>query len=102
METELALLMDIDGTLTPPREPLRSEMAQTLARLRVPFHVAAGSDLPLIEPQFFRPLWDFGVRRDFEAFINNGALHCRCPYSQRYAVDIVEGFDFQNHLGSEH
>jgi phosphomannomutase len=101
MDNRLALLMDIDGTLTPPREPLPKEMAEALARLAVPFHVAAGSDLPLIEPQFFRPLWEFGVRRDFEAFINNGALHCRCPYSQRYAIDVIESFDFQQHLGLE-
>ena len=97
----LVLLTDIDGTLTPPRRPLLPEMAEALKQLTVPFHVAAGSDLALVEPQFLRPLWDFGFRRDIEAFVNNGATHCHCPYSQRFAIEKVSEFDFRGHLGTE-
>jgi hydroxymethylpyrimidine pyrophosphatase-like HAD family hydrolase len=97
----LALLMDIDGTLTPPRRTLLPEMAEALKKLIVPFHVAAGSDLVLVEPQFLRPLWDFGFRKDFEAFVSNGAAHFRCSFSRAYAVEKIGEFDFGRSLGPE-
>jgi hydroxymethylpyrimidine pyrophosphatase-like HAD family hydrolase len=99
MNDDRVLLMDIDGTLTPPRQSLRREMADALARLQLRFHVAAGSDLALIESQFLNPLWDFGCRRDFEAFLSNGASHYHCPFRERYAVELVEEFNFRRHLG---
>jgi phosphomannomutase len=95
----LALLLDIDGTLTPPRQGLRREMAAALGRLSVPFHVAAGSDLPLVEPQFLAPLWDFGFRGGFEAFVSNGAAHYRCDYGERLAIVKRSEFDLRRHLG---
>jgi phosphomannomutase len=98
---DTTLLFDIDGTLTPPRQPLRLEMADALKKLKVPFHVAAGSDLVLVEPQFLRPLWEFGLRRDFEAFVSNGATHLHCPFSQRFATEFVREFNFEKHLGRQ-
>lgn len=91
--------MDIDGTLTPPREPLLKEMAVALGQLKVPFHVAAGSDLTLVESQFLRPLYEFGFRKDFEAFLTNGATHYHCPFASRYVIEVVDAFDFRRHLG---
>lgn len=99
MDAALALLLDIDGTLTPPREPLRREMADALGQLRVPFHVAAGSDLPLVETQFFRHLFDFGCRAEFEAFLSNGASRYHCCFREKYDVQLVEEFNFRQHLG---
>ena len=96
---DLALLMDIDGTLTPPRRALLPEMAEVLKRLTVPFHVAAGSDILLVEPQLLRPLWDYGFRKDFDAFVSNGATQYHCPYSQGYQLLLTSEFDFREHLG---
>lgn len=96
---DIALLMDIDGTLTAPRAPLGEQMALALGKLTVPFHVAAGSHRELVEPQFLKPLHDFGFRRDFEAFLNNGASHYHCPFSDRFAVEEKDEFHFQRHLG---
>lgn len=95
----LAVLTDIDGTLTPARRALQSEMAEALKRLKVEFHVAAGSDLKLVEPQFLRPLWDFGFRRDFDAFVSNGATHLHCAFSRGFLVENVHDFHFRSHLG---
>jgi hypothetical protein len=95
----LALLLDIDGTLTPPRQTLRHEMADALGRLTVPFHVAAGSDLALVEPQFLAPLWEFGFRGGFEAFVSNGAAHYRCDYGTQLAIVKRGEFDLRRHLG---
>lgn len=95
------LLFDIDGTLTAPRIPLNAEMAGALKRLNVPWHVAAGSNLDLVTPQFLKPLWDFGCRRDFDAFVSNGSAHYRCPFSTHFAIDEVSVFDFEKHLGNE-
>lgn len=96
---DFVVLADIDGTLTPPRKALPREMAETLNDLIVPFHVAAGSDLPLVEPQFLRPLWKFGFRRDFDAFLSNGAAYYRCLYTQGYVIEKVEELDFRHYLG---
>lgn len=96
---DLAILMDIDGTLTPPRRALLPEMAEALKALTVPFHVAAGSDMVLVEPQLLKPLWDFGCRKDFDAFVSNGATQYRCPYSEGYFLRKVSEFDFAHHLG---
>lgn len=95
------LLFDIDGTLTAPRIPLNAEMAEALKNLRVPWHVAAGSSLDLVTPQFLQPLWDFGCRRDFDAFVSNGSAHFRCPFSRHFSIDEVSVFDFERHLGSD-
>ncbi len=95
----LALLLDIDGTLTPPRQNLRRAMAAALGRLTVPFHVAAGSDLALVEPQFLAPLWDFGFRGGFEAFVSNGAAHYRCDYGPALSIVKRSEFDLRRHLG---
>ncbi len=97
----LALLLDIDGTLTPPRQDLRREMADALGRLNVPFHVAAGSDLALVEPQFLAPLWEFGYRGGFEAFVSNGATHYRCDYGSALAIVKRSEFDLRQHLGDD-
>jgi phosphomannomutase len=94
-----ALVMDIDGTLTPPREQLKKEMADALSKLRVPFFVAAGSDLPLVKDQFFDPLQKFHYRGSIEAFLSNGASHYRCNYSQGYSITVVKEFNIEKHLG---
>ncbi len=99
---DIALLMDIDGTLTPPRAQLLPEMGEALKNLRIPFHVAAGSDIALVEPQFLQPLWNYGLRKDFECFVSNGSSHLHCPFSQRYEIQRVHAFDFRAHLGPEH
>lgn len=96
-----ALLMDIDGTLTDPRKPLQKEMAEALSKLNIPFFVAAGSHLHLIELQFFKPLWEFGFRYDFEAFLSNGAAHYRCNFSLSYDIELLYEFDFKKYLGEE-
>lgn len=101
MSKEIALLMDIDGTLTPPRQPLRVEMADALKGLKIPFNVAAGSDRPLVEPQFLQPLWNFGYRRKFEAFVDNGATQLRCDFTEEYQIEEVFKFSFADHLGRE-
>lgn len=98
---ELALLFDIDGTLTPPRRRLLPEMAAALGRLTVPFHVAAGSDLPLVQPQFLEPLWEYGFRGDFEAFLSNGSAHYRCEYRREPSLVKIEEFNFRRHFGDE-
>lgn len=95
------LLLDVDGTLTAPRRELGREMATALANLNVPFVVAAGSDRRLIEHQFLEPLWESGFRKDFDAFLANGGLHCRCNFSRDYSIDELEQFDFGKHLGTE-
>jgi hypothetical protein len=95
------LLFDIDGTLTAPRIPLNAEMADALKRLNVPWHVAAGSNLDLVTPQFLQPLWDFGCRRNFDAFVSNGSAHFRCPFSSHFSIDEVSIFDFGKHLGAD-
>jgi phosphomannomutase len=97
-----ALVIDIDGTLTPPREHLRKEMADALSNLRIPFFVAAGSDLPLLKNQFFDPLKKFKFQGRIEAFLNNGASEYRCDYSKGYTISLIKKFDIREHLGSSH
>jgi hydroxymethylpyrimidine pyrophosphatase-like HAD family hydrolase len=97
-----ALVMDIDGTLTPPREEMKREMADALSNLCVPFFVAAGSDLPLVKSQFFDPLRKFKFRGRIEAFLNNGASHYRCDYGRGYSISAIKKFDIRKHLGSHH
>ena len=100
-ENNEVVLTDIDGTLTPPREPIEPEMVAALHNLNIPFHVAAGSDLPLIRSQFFNPLWEHGYRGEFEAFVSNGASHYHCHYDEEPAIDSVNEFDIRAHLGAD-
>ena len=97
MKTALAL--DIDNTLTPPRQPLNKTMTEMLIRLCVPFYVAAGSHLSLLQEQFFRPLYDFGFRKQFDAFLSNGAVRYHCDYSQEMSVELVSEFNLREYLG---
>jgi hydroxymethylpyrimidine pyrophosphatase-like HAD family hydrolase len=97
MKTALAL--DIDNTLTPPRQPLNETMTEALVRLGVPFFVAAGSHLSLLQDQFFRPLYDFGFRKKFDAFLSNGAVRYHCDYSHEISVGLVSEFNLREHLG---
>jgi hydroxymethylpyrimidine pyrophosphatase-like HAD family hydrolase len=98
---QTALLFDIDNTLTPPREPLLPEMAEVLNHLSAPFHVAAGSDLPLVKDQFLEPLFKFGFRGRFDAFLSNGAIHYRCDYTETMSVQVVSEFNIGRHLGED-
>ncbi len=95
-----ALLFDIDSTLTPPRLPITESMVRVLRKLSVPFHVAAGSHMELLEEQFFQPLFEFGFRGQSEAFISNGAIQYHCDYSSRPTISEVDMFDIREHLGS--
>jgi phosphomannomutase len=101
MKTKTALILDIDNTLTPPRLPLTEPMAHILDQLLVPFHVAAGSHLELLRPQFFEPLYRFGFRKHFDAFISLGGVHYRCDYSTEMGLEVVSSFDIREHLGEE-
>jgi hydroxymethylpyrimidine pyrophosphatase-like HAD family hydrolase len=96
-----AVLLDIDGTITPPRQPIEREMVQLLCRLSVPFHVAAGSHLPLLQEQFFHPLFDFGFRGAFDAFVSNGAVHYRADYREGPNLQLVSEFDIRAYLGEK-
>ena len=98
---QTALLFDIDNTLTPPREPLLPEMAEVLNHLSAPFHVAAGSDLPLVKDQFLEPLFKFGFRGRFDAFLSNGAIHYRCDYTETMSVKVVSEFNIRRYLGED-
>ncbi len=97
MKTALAL--DIDNTLTPPRQPLNKTMTKVLQRLRVPFYVAAGSHYSLLEGQFFKPLYDFGFRKQFDAFVSNGALQYHCDYAKKMSIGLVSEFNIRECLG---
>jgi HAD superfamily hydrolase (TIGR01484 family) len=96
-----AVLLDIDSTLTPPRQPLPKRMAEALSRLAIPFHVVAGSSLDLLQDQFFKPLFEFGFRGRFHAFLCNGADHYLCDYSNINSITPIATFDFRKHLGQE-
>ncbi|MBI4825204.1 MAG: hypothetical protein HY807_02095 [Nitrospirae bacterium] len=97
MKTALAL--DIDSTLTPPRQPITAQMADVLGRLNVPFYVAAGSHFSLLQGQFFTPLYGHGFRGRFDAFVSNGAVHYHCDYSKEMSIELVSEFNIRNHLG---
>ncbi len=94
-----AALFDIDNTLTPARQPITESMVQILSHLCVPFHVAAGSHLPLLIQQFFEPLYQFGYRKRFDAFLSNGAIHYRCDFSADMSIKVISSFNIRNHLG---
>jgi hydroxymethylpyrimidine pyrophosphatase-like HAD family hydrolase len=96
-----ALVMDIDGTLTPPRERMRREMADALSNLTVDFFLAAGSDLPLVKDQFFDQLEKFKYTGAIEAFLNNGTAQYRCDYSKGYSINAMRTFDIKKHLGAK-
>lgn len=95
------ILFDIDNTLTPPRLPLAKEMANILKKLSVPFHVAAGSHMELLDGQFFKPLYALGFRGKFNAFLSNGAIHYFCDYSNKINIETVSAFNILNYLGVE-
>ena len=95
-----ALLFDIDGTLTPPRLPITKSMADVLMKLTVPFHIAAGSHMELLEKQFFEPLYQFGFRDRFDAFVGNGAIHYCCDYSAGPKIRLIDVFDIREYLGN--
>lgn len=94
-----AVLFDIDNTLTPPRCQLEEQMAEILKCLSVPFHVAAGSHLTLVKEQFLEPLYVFGFRKQFDAFLSNGAIHYRCDYSKEMSIEMVSAFNLRDYLG---
>ncbi|MCX5886337.1 MAG: hypothetical protein NT096_10585 [Proteobacteria bacterium] len=94
-----ALLFDIDNTLTPPRQPLTKFMSDVLSNINIPFHVAAGSHFPLLDAQFFQPLYEYGFHKQFEAFISNGAIHYTCDYSKGKNLTLVTSFNIRNYLG---
>jgi hydroxymethylpyrimidine pyrophosphatase-like HAD family hydrolase len=96
----LAIVFDIDNTLTPPREALDREMAERLGSLEPPFALAAGSDLGLLMSQFFEPLHAYGYRGEFDAFICNGASRYRCRSGDRLVVAPVDEFSLSAHLGA--
>lgn len=95
-----ALAFDIDNTLTPPRQPINKTMTDILKRLCVPFFVAAGSHLSLLQDQFFKPLYDFGFReQQFDAFLSNGAIRYHCDYSKGMSIKLVSEFNIRDYLG---
>jgi len=94
-----ALLLDIDNTLTPPRQPLTKQMASILERLNVPFHLVAGTHLELLREQFFEPLYTFGFRKQFDAYLSNGAIHYRCDYSKDMSIKVITSFNIHKYLG---
>ncbi len=97
----LAIVFDIDNTLTPPREALDRDMAERLAALGRPFALAAGSDLGLLMSQFFEPLHAYGYRGEFDAFVCNGASRYRCRSGDELVVTPVDEFSLSAHLGPE-
>ncbi len=99
MKTALAL--DIDSTLTPPRQPITREMVEVLGQLKAPFYVAAGSHFSLLKGQFFQPLYDHGFRGKFDAFVSNGAVHYHCDYSTEMSIELVSEFNIRNYLGED-
>jgi phosphomannomutase len=94
-----AFVFDVDNTLTPPRQVLRREMAETLKALEQYFALAAGSDLPLVQDQFLLPLHEFGYRGELDAFLCNGASRYHCTFSERLSVKCVDEFSLVTHLG---
>jgi len=97
----LAVVFDVDNTLTPPRRPLREEMAAALGRLRVPFALAAGSNLDIVFDQFFTPLHGYGYRGSFDAFLCNGATRYRCTCGDELQLQVLDDFNIDECLGRE-
>ncbi|MEW6089093.1 MAG: HAD-IIB family hydrolase [bacterium] len=96
---QTAIMFDVDNTLTPPRQPINETMAEILKHLSVPFHVVAGSHRSLLEKQFFKPLYNFGFRGQFSAFVSNGAIHYKCDYSNDMSIELVSQFNIRQYLG---
>ena len=96
-----ALVVDVDNTLTPPRRPLEREMASALKRLKVPFFLGAGGDLRLIREQFIEPLYDFGYRGSFDAFLCNGATRYHFDLRDEVSIRRVRHFELRTYLGAE-
>lgn len=101
MYSKTGLILDIDNTLTPPRQPLTQEMVQILSRLVLPFHVAAGSHIEILREQFFDPLYAYGFRGRFDAFLSLGGVHYRCDYSREMDIAVVSHFDLRESLGED-
>ncbi|MBI5207946.1 MAG: hypothetical protein HY934_09160 [Candidatus Firestonebacteria bacterium] len=96
-----AIMFDVDNTLTPPRQPITKSMVEILKNLSVPFHVVAGSNFSLLNEQYFKPLFALGFRKQFEAFISNGAIHYKCDYSKSISIELVSEFNIKKHLGDD-
>jgi hypothetical protein len=96
-----AVILDIDNTLTPPRRPLEADMAQTLRSLSIPFFLGAGGDLRLALEQFIEPLYEFGYRGTFDAFLCNGPTRYRCELFETISTRLIRGFEMRQHLGEE-
>ncbi|MCX8073851.1 MAG: hypothetical protein N3C12_15635 [Candidatus Binatia bacterium] len=95
-----AIVFDVDNTLTPPRAPIREEMAEVLCRLDPVFHLAAGSDLKLVMEQLVEPLAEYGFEGRFDAFVCNGADRYRCLVrGGEVEVQPVSRFALRDHLG---
>ena len=97
----LALVFDVDNTLTPPRQPLRPEMAAALGRLPFAFHLAAGSDLALVQQQVLEPLRVLGFRGSLDAFVCNGADRYRCTVAEEVRIQPLSSFRLRDHLGPQ-
>lgn len=96
---KIALVFDIDNTLTPPRQPINRIMVDILNGLKVPFFVAAGSHFSLLEDQFFKPLYDYGFCKQFDAFVSNGAIRFHCDYSAGMSIKLISEFNMREYLG---
>jgi phosphomannomutase len=97
----IAVVFDVDNTLTPPRRPLREDMAAALGKLRVPFVLAAGSNLDIVLDQFFTPLHGYGYRGSFDAFLCNGATRYHCECASELQIRVVDDFNIREFLGPE-
>ncbi|MBI4689427.1 MAG: hypothetical protein HY754_04040 [Nitrospirae bacterium] len=53
----------------------------------------------IVQEQFFRPLYIFGFRKQFDAFLGNGAIHYRCDYSKGMSIELVSEFNILDYLG---
>lgn len=96
----LVIVFDVDNTLTPPRQTLRPGMAEALCRLPFPFHLAAGSDLPLVQEQVLEPLREFGFRGPLDAFVCNGADRYRWRVEGGgVRIERISSFRLRDHLG---
>lgn len=94
-----SLVCDIDSTLTPPRQPITKEMVDILGSLNVPFVVAAGTHLSLLMAQFFEPLFQHGYRKQFKAFLSNGAMEYSCDFSKEIDIKLIDEFNLRKYLG---
>lgn len=100
MPIKTVLLLDVDSTLTPPRQPLNKTMAEILQRC-IPFYVVAGSHFSLLEAQFFKPLYNYGFRKKFGAFVSNGAIYYQCEFSKEMSIKLVSEFNIRTYLGDD-